>query len=184
MGRLVVPLLACVAFLQAAPLFAADDPKALVEKAIKAKGGAETLEQCTAVRTRYTGHFGLELGADSKMSFKGEMYEQRGGQVRMSFSLDLNGTKMDLVMVSNGDKSWQSMNGAVSESPFNTREYQEQVAYQVTRALTAPAADLDDQQYAEAVATLGEQSLVELTTLVGYYATLALQLRIFRVDPQ
>ena len=137
MGRLVVPLLACVALIQAAPLFAADDPKALVEKAIKAKGGAETLEQCTAVRTRYTGHFGLELGADSKMSFKGEMYEQRGGQVRMSFSLDLNGTKMDLVMVSNGDKSWQSMNGAVSESPFNTREYQEQVAYQerVTRLL-------------------------------------------------
>jgi 4-carboxymuconolactone decarboxylase len=62
----------------------------------------------------------------------------------------------------------------------------EQVAYRVVRALTgigAPA-DLDDQQYDQAVATLGEQSLVELSTLVGYYATLALQLRIFRVDPQ
>lgn len=61
---------------------------------------------------------------------------------------------------------------------------QEHVAYQVTRTLTGPAADLDDQQYHQAVATLGEQSLVELSTLVGYYATLALQLRIFRVDPQ
>ena len=60
---------------------------------------------------------------------------------------------------------------------------QEQVAYQVVCALTGPA-DLDDQQYDQAVATLGEQSLVELSTLVGYYATLALQLRIFRVDPQ
>ena len=59
----------------------------------------------------------------------------------------------------------------------------ERVAYQVVRALTGPA-DLDDQQYGQAVATLGEQSLVELSTLVGYYATLALQLRIFRVDPQ
>ncbi|HLK79022.1 MAG TPA: carboxymuconolactone decarboxylase family protein [Streptosporangiaceae bacterium] len=59
----------------------------------------------------------------------------------------------------------------------------EQVAYRVVRALTGPA-DLDDQQYNRAVATLGEQSLVELSTLVGYYATLALQLRIFRVDPQ
>jgi 4-carboxymuconolactone decarboxylase len=28
---------------------------------------------------------------------------------------------------------------------------------------------------------LGEEGLVELSTLVGYYATLALQLRIFRV---
>ena len=57
---------------------------------------------------------------------------------------------------------------------------QEQVAYQVVRSLTGPA-DLDDQQYDRAVATLGERSLVELSTLVGYYATLALQLRVFRV---
>ena len=28
---------------------------------------------------------------------------------------------------------------------------------------------------------LGDQALVELTALVGYYATLALQLRVFRV---
>jgi 4-carboxymuconolactone decarboxylase len=61
---------------------------------------------------------------------------------------------------------------------------QEQVAYSVVRALTAPdpkRADLDDQEYDTAVAVLGERGLVELSTLVGYYATLALQLRIFRV---
>jgi 4-carboxymuconolactone decarboxylase len=60
---------------------------------------------------------------------------------------------------------------------------QERVAHAVVRALTGPA-DLDDDQYATATATLGEQALVELSTLVGYYATLALQLRIFRVDPR
>jgi 4-carboxymuconolactone decarboxylase len=58
---------------------------------------------------------------------------------------------------------------------------QEQVAYSVVRALTSPAPDLDDQEYATAAAELGEQALVELSTLVGYYATLALQMRIFRV---
>jgi 4-carboxymuconolactone decarboxylase len=57
---------------------------------------------------------------------------------------------------------------------------QEQAAYAVTRALTGPA-DLDDQEYAAAVAALGEEALVELSALVGYYSTLALQLRIFRV---
>ena len=57
----------------------------------------------------------------------------------------------------------------------------ERVAYSVVRSLVGPA-DLDDQQYDLAVRTLGEQALVELSTLVGYYATLALQLRIFRVD--
>jgi 4-carboxymuconolactone decarboxylase len=53
----------------------------------------------------------------------------------------------------------------------------------VLRAATAlvRSGDLDDRQYAEAVAVLGADGLFELTTLVGYYATLALQLRVFRV---
>ena len=59
----------------------------------------------------------------------------------------------------------------------------ERVAYSVVRSLVGPA-DLDDQEYEPAVRTLGEQALVELSTLVGYYATLALQLRIFRVGAQ
>jgi 4-carboxymuconolactone decarboxylase len=46
----------------------------------------------------------------------------------------------------------------------------------------ARSGDLDDGQYADAVAQLGEAALFELTTLVGYYATLALQLRVFRVS--
>lgn len=41
--------------------------------------------------------------------------------------------------------------------------------------------DLDDDAYETAVAALGPQAIFELTTLVGYYATLALQLRVFRV---
>lgn len=60
----------------------------------------------------------------------------------------------------------------------------ERVAYSVVRSLVTLAADLDDQQYDTAVRVLGEQALVELSTLVGYYATLALQLRIFRVAGQ
>ena len=61
---------------------------------------------------------------------------------------------------------------------------QERAAYSAVRSLTGPEADLDDEQYAAATAALGEQALVELSTLVGYYVTLALQLRIFRVDPR
>ncbi len=41
--------------------------------------------------------------------------------------------------------------------------------------------DLDDAQYREAVEVVGTAGLFELLTLVGYYATLALQLRVFRV---
>ena len=56
----------------------------------------------------------------------------------------------------------------------------ERAAVRVARALVR-AGDLDDEEYAGAVAQLGEDGVFELTTLVGYYATLALQLRVFRV---
>jgi 4-carboxymuconolactone decarboxylase len=53
----------------------------------------------------------------------------------------------------------------------------------VARAAAALAArgDLDDAEYREAAAELGADGLFELLTLVGYYTTLALQLRVFRV---
>lgn len=57
----------------------------------------------------------------------------------------------------------------------------ERAAVRAARALVR-ASDLDDEEYAEATAQLGEAAVFELTTLVGYYATLALQLRVFRVS--
>ena len=56
----------------------------------------------------------------------------------------------------------------------------ERAAVRAVRALVR-GGDLDDEAYARAVAQLGEAGVFELTTLVGYYATLALQLRVFRV---
>jgi 4-carboxymuconolactone decarboxylase len=56
----------------------------------------------------------------------------------------------------------------------------ERAALAVTRALVSRA-DLDDDEFAAAREALGIPALVELSTLVGYYATLALQLRLFRV---
>jgi 4-carboxymuconolactone decarboxylase len=50
-----------------------------------------------------------------------------------------------------------------------------------TSALLSGAGDLDDASYTEVVSAIGEAGLFELLTLVGYYATLALQLRVFRV---
>ena len=50
-----------------------------------------------------------------------------------------------------------------------------------TAAALAARGDLDDAEYREA-GQLGADGLFELLTLVGYYATLALQLRVFRVS--
>ncbi|MEU5702936.1 carboxymuconolactone decarboxylase family protein [Streptomyces aurantiacus] len=57
----------------------------------------------------------------------------------------------------------------------------ERAAWSAARVLAAPSDPLDDDWYAAARAALGETALFELSTLVGYYATLALQLRLFRV---
>jgi 4-carboxymuconolactone decarboxylase len=54
-------------------------------------------------------------------------------------------------------------------------------ALAVTQALLATG-DLDDAQYRRALEHLSVAALLELTTLVGYYSTLALQLRVFRVS--
>ena len=50
-----------------------------------------------------------------------------------------------------------------------------------TAAALVARGDLDDAEYREAVGQVGAAGLFELLTLVGYYATLALQLRVFRV---
>ncbi|WP_246267493.1 carboxymuconolactone decarboxylase family protein [Nonomuraea typhae] len=52
----------------------------------------------------------------------------------------------------------------------------ERAVYRIVRALVTRG-DLDEEEYA----LLPEQVVFELTTLVGYYRTLALQLRVFRV---
>jgi 4-carboxymuconolactone decarboxylase len=56
----------------------------------------------------------------------------------------------------------------------------EVMCLRVVRALLA--GDLDDDLWAEASGMLGQQTIFELTTLVGYYATLALQMRVFRIS--
>jgi 4-carboxymuconolactone decarboxylase len=42
--------------------------------------------------------------------------------------------------------------------------------------------DVDDTQWQEWAPLAGHVTVFELTTLVGYYTTLALQMRVFRVD--
>ncbi|TYB51613.1 carboxymuconolactone decarboxylase family protein [Nonomuraea sp. PA05] len=61
-------------------------------------------------------------------------------------------------------------------SPLPLADAGEAAVLRVARALVAEG-DLDEEEYA----VLGERELFELTTLVGYYSTLALQLRVFRV---
>ena len=69
---------------------------------------------------------------------------------------------------------------AVREGRHAALTGREAVVARTAAALVA-GGDLDDAEYLEAVEVVGTAGLFELLTLVGYYATLALQLRVFRV---
>lgn len=58
----------------------------------------------------------------------------------------------------------------------------ERACAHLARAMTR--GDVDDAQWRTWVPVIGEATVFELTTLVGYYSTLALQLRVFRVDSE
>ncbi|MFE7272587.1 carboxymuconolactone decarboxylase family protein [Streptomyces sp. NPDC057623] len=72
--------------------------------------------------------------------------------------------------------------GAVRDGIEPTLDDPEEVAVVRVTRLLLKRHGLTDEQYAEAVAALTPPQLFELTALVGYYGTLALQMRVFGVD--
>ena len=71
---------------------------------------------------------------------------------------------------------------AVRDGHYAALAGREAVVARTVAALVARG-DLDDTEYREAAGQVGPAGIFELLTLVGYYATLALQLRVFRVPP-
>ena len=69
---------------------------------------------------------------------------------------------------------------AVRDGSYGALAGREAVVARTVAALVLRE-DLSETEYREAVDHVGEAGLFELLTLVGYYATLALQLRVFRV---
>jgi 4-carboxymuconolactone decarboxylase len=69
---------------------------------------------------------------------------------------------------------------AIREGQHAALPGREAVVAATVAALVARG-DLDDTEYRQAIDEVGAAGLFELLTLVGYYATLALQLRVFRV---
>jgi len=65
-------------------------------------------------------------------------------------------------------------------APLTVDDVIDQAAFDAARALVLRA-DLDDAEYARVQEILGNEQLVEVTALVGYYAMLALQMRVFRI---
>jgi 4-carboxymuconolactone decarboxylase len=68
-----------------------------------------------------------------------------------------------------------------AQAPLELDEPEEAAVLLTTRHLLQHR-DLDDELYRDVSASLGADILFELTTLIGYYSTLALQMRVFGVE--
>jgi hypothetical protein len=118
MPRTVFPVLFVAWCSSAAGLRAGDNPRAVVERAIKALGGAEVVQQRVAVRMKMKGKGYIEAaGPGMAMPLEGEVLTDPGGRTRLNLRFDLNGMKHEAALVFAGNKSWRSIDGNVNDLP-------------------------------------------------------------------
>jgi outer membrane lipoprotein-sorting protein len=108
--------LACALLVSATAAVRADekiDPAAVVDKAIKASGGAEKLAKYKAASAKMKGKF-YGSGADG-LEFEGEVDSQYPDKFRLKVESDVMGMKFGYSKVINGDKVWIKMNTDTTE---------------------------------------------------------------------
>jgi hypothetical protein len=106
---------------------AEDDPRAVVERAVQAAGGADLLEQPAGVVTKFKGK--LLPGGQINLNLEGEILTEGSKRSRLNFTLDLTGDKHRAVVVVNGDRSWRGIDGDVSDFTAEDREMSQTSAY-------------------------------------------------------
>jgi alkylhydroperoxidase family enzyme len=129
----------------------------------------------------------------------GHALEQLGGAMRYELTLPARAREIAILLVAHHHRSPFELHAhtragaaaglspedldalAAGQPPALVTET-ERVTYAVTRRLLADGA-LDDDEYKRAAGELGPGRLFELTTLIGYYAMLALQLSVFALVP-
>lgn len=125
------------------PAGAAEEPRALIERAIKAMGGAEALQQKLATHTKMKikSHFN---GAEQSIPMEGEAWEF-GQRSKLSIQFRIADTKTAATVVVNGDKSWAAMDGQVHD--FGKDEIEEQRLSKYVDRVTGLTALLADKGF-------------------------------------
>ncbi|HEV3443675.1 MAG TPA: hypothetical protein VG099_03475 [Gemmataceae bacterium] len=127
---------------------AQDEPKAILEKAIKAHGGAEKLNRLKAVQAKSKGNIQLFGGLD----FTQEMTTSFDGKFKEVMNLEANGQKINVVTLYNGQKGALTLNGKEQELPEKVLEELKEASYAIKAARLVPL--LSDPMYT--LSALGE----------------------------
>jgi hypothetical protein len=96
------------------------DAKALLDKAIKARGGADTLSKFKASTVKMKGkYYGMGDGID----FTLERSSQFPDRSRVEISGEANGQKFSFTQILQGDKGWNASEGASQELSKDSRRW-------------------------------------------------------------
>jgi hypothetical protein len=112
MRRILIGLCVACWVAGAGGVQAQDDPKAVIEKAVKAMGGVEKLSKYPAAQMKTKG--AIEL-MGMTVPFEGEISYQEPGQFKMQFVMDVMGQKFNFAQGLNKDKGWMSLMGQTQE---------------------------------------------------------------------
>ncbi len=115
----------CLILLAVRAPAADDDAKAVIEKAIKAHGGADRLTKFQATKTKSKGTIELFGG----ITFTSESAVQYPDKFKETVELEVAGNKATVVTVYDGKKGWISINGETKEMDEKTLDAMKEVLH-------------------------------------------------------
>jgi HEAT repeat protein len=151
--RRLLPFAALALLLAAAPLSRADDdPRAIIERAVKALGGLEKLEQVKAVHRRSRGVY-----HEGNIVFSGESHSQSPDRLRLVINSRDPDDPQRRMLVLEGDKGWLRVAGTVIDLDEEMQARFKQARY--SDRVSGLVALLKDKEKKYTLTTLGESKV-------------------------
>jgi hypothetical protein len=104
---------------------AADEPKDIIAKALKAHGGADKLAKLQAMQIKTKGHLDLLGGFD----FTQEMAVNLSGKLKDTMKMDIMGNAVTVITVYDGKQGWLNVNGMTMDMPEAVLEAMKEAVY-------------------------------------------------------
>jgi hypothetical protein len=103
----------------------ADNSRAIVDKAIKALGGADKIEKFQGSKVKTKGNLELKGG----IPFTQDLITRLPDQYRESLNMDVSGKNVSIITVFDGKTGWMSVNGETKEAEGKILEAMKEASY-------------------------------------------------------
>jgi hypothetical protein len=115
MRKLTPVLILCVVAGTSGVARSADEPRELIERAIKAAGGEEKLSQKVGIALKIKGTVYLPQGGDTKVTFTADGFNQADGKSRLDMKAEALGQKIEMIQVTGDGIGWRKLNDAIQD---------------------------------------------------------------------